>query len=388
MTRPSLNIVVLGLSLSSSWGNGHATTYRALISALARRGHRVLFLERDVAWYAGHRDLENPPYCNLEFYSDLDGLTRYAAEIRSADAVIIGSFVPDGIAVIDWVLERAKGCVGFYDIDTPATLGALRRQDCSYLSTSQIPRFELYLSFTGGPTLETLNRNWGATAPHALYCSADLNAYKPDARREQRWHLGYLGTYSADRQPTIEKFVIEIAERQPDKNFVVAGAQYPASIRWPRNVERIEHVPPSQHGEFYASLGWALNVTRADMRAAGYSPSVRLFEAAACGTPIISDEWAGLGSFFQPDREIIVARNAEDVAAALNLPDTVRIRIGQCARRRIVIEHTSDHRAEELESYLLASRTRRAVRHPTAEDSCRPFTRDSNIDGEWNGKTL
>lgn len=388
MTRPSLNIVVLGLSLSSSWGNGHATTYRSLISALARRGHRVLFLERDVPWYAGHRDLPNPSYCDLRFYRELGGLAKYASEIRDADAVIIGSFVPDGIAVIDWVLERAQGPVAFYDIDTPATLRALGRQDCSYLSESQIPRFALYLSFTGGPTLETLNKRWGATAAHALYCSADVKTYKPDRRRKQRWNLGYLGTYSADRQPIIENFLIEIARRQPDKKFVVAGAQYPASIRWPRNIERIEHVPPSQHAEFYASLGWALNLTRADMRAAGYSPSVRLFEAAACGTPIISDAWAGLESYFRPDREIIVARNAEDVMAALNLPDEVRGRIGRCARRRAVVEHSSDRRAAELENLLLGPRVRRPGRCAAAEEVRRAFTRDSNTDGEWNGKTL
>jgi spore maturation protein CgeB len=388
MKKPSLDIVVLGLSLSSSWGNGHATTYRALIRSLAKRGHRVLFLERNAPWYAGQRDLERPAYCDLKFYDHAGQLEAYAQQIRAADAVIIGSFVPDGIAVIDWVLDRARGDVAFYDIDTPVTLSSLQRGECSYLAASQIPRFAIYFSFTGGPTLDALESRWGAKAAHALYCSADAKTYRPMANRERRWKLGYLGTYSADRQPAVERFIIEVARRKPDHAFVVAGAQYPKGIRWPRNVDRLEHVPPSEHAEFYASLDWALNLTRKDMRAAGYSPSVRLFEAAACGTAIISDEWPGLESYFKPDREIVIARDANDVTSALSLSEAVRKRIGRSGRRRVLHEHTSDRRAEELESFLLKSKLRSEAQRPFADNDRMPFARGANLDGEWNGKTL
>src|SRR5699024_7547917 len=121
---------MLGLSITSSWGNGHATTYRGLVRALARQGHKVLFLERDMPWYAAQRDLPRPPYGETRLYSSLAELQQErAAAIRTADAVIIGSYVPEGVPLADWVLEEASGCVAFYDIDTPVTLAKLERGD-------------------------------------------------------------------------------------------------------------------------------------------------------------------------------------------------------------------------------------------------------------------
>ena len=149
-----MKLVVLGLSLSSSWGNGHATTYRALLRAFAARGHDVLFLERDVPWYADQRDLTDPDWCALEFYREIGDLERYGAAIADANAVIVGSYVPDGVAIGTFVQERARGVVGFYDIDTPVTLAKLARGDFEYISPRCIPGYDVYLSFTGGPTLE------------------------------------------------------------------------------------------------------------------------------------------------------------------------------------------------------------------------------------------
>jgi spore maturation protein CgeB len=354
MKQQGLNIVVLGLSLSSSWGNGHATTYRALLRSLAGRGHNILFLERNVPWYAAHRDLKKPEYCELRFYEDLAGLKKTADALRTADAVIVGSYVPQGAAVLDWVFYTARGTVAFYDIDTPVTLEALAQNSCEYLYAKQVPRLDLYLSFTGGPTLDVLRRKFGARCPRELYCSVDAEIYKA-AKMRQRWSLGYLGTHSPDRQPAMERLIFEPAVRAPSLRFVVAGTQYPASIAWPSNVERIDHIPPDRHVEFYSSLGWALNLTRSDMRQAGYSPSVRLFEAAACCTPIISDDWQGLDTLFAPDRDIIIASAAEDVLAALTISKSLRRRIGQCGRKRILSRHTSAHRATELESLLMSS---------------------------------
>ncbi|HET6390383.1 CgeB family protein [Hyphomicrobium sp.] len=351
MKRRSLRIVILGLSLSSAWGNGHATTYRALIRSLSDRGHRVMFLERDVPWYAANRDLIGPACCELHFYDGLAGLEDWKREIASADLVIIGSFVPDGIAVADWVFRVARGKIAFYDIDTPVTLSALARGTCTYLSPAQVRQYACYFSFTGGPTLKLLVDKWRARSALALYCSVDTTIYKPQLTRK-RWDLGYIGTYSADRQPGVERFINEVARQLPEMTFVVAGAQYPSSIRWPENVERIEHVPPSKHAEFYSSLGWALNLTRADMRTAGFSPSVRLFEAAACETPIISDDWPGLEAFFVPDQEIVTAESSEHVTGVLQMPAEDRRRIGEAARERVLLEHTSDWRAIELENWF------------------------------------
>jgi spore maturation protein CgeB len=362
VTGRQLSVVVLGLSLSSSWGNGHATTFRALLKAFAARGHRVLFLERDVPWYAAHRDLADPDFCRLEFYSDTGDLERYRAAVAGADAVIVGSYVPDGVVVGRWAQEVATGATAFYDIDTPVTLAKLERGDFEYLSPELIPGYDVYFSFTGGPTLDRLMQHYGSPAARALYCSVDPEAY-PALDRPVRWDLSYLGTYSPDRQPTLERLLIEPARRAPHLRFAVAGPQYPGDIAWPENVERIDHVPPREHPEFYAQSRFTLNVTRADMIRAGYSPSVRLFEAAACGTPIVSDVWDGLDTLLRPEREIVLARSSEDVLGVLlNRPDAQRSALGQAARARVLSEHTAAHRAKTLESGLSDSLARLAAR--------------------------
>jgi len=347
-----VKLVVLGLSLSSAWGNGHATTYRALLRAFAARGHEVLFLERDVPWYAGHRDLPRPDFCRLAFYADLAELAAWRSEVATADAVLVGSFTPEGAAVGRWVQEVAGGITAFYDIDTPVTLGKLAVGDEEYLSPELIPAYDLYLSFTGGPALETLEQDYGARAARALYCSVDAEAYRPLAA-PACWDLSYLGTYSPDRQPALERLLIEPARRAPDLRFCVAGAQYPADIDWPANVQRLEHVSPADHAAFYAASRFTLNVTRADMVALGWSPSVRLFEAAACGTPIISDLWDGLETLFVRDREIVLAERPDEVLAALrSTSETARMALGEAGRRRILAAHTAAHRAAEFEALL------------------------------------
>jgi spore maturation protein CgeB len=357
MSAPPLKLVVLGLSLSSSWGNGHATTYRALLKAFCDRGHDILFLEREVPWYAGaHRDLPDPAFCRLAFYQDLANLKRWREEIMDADAVIVGSFVPDGVEVGAWVQRTAGGVVAFYDIDTPVTLAKLAAGDFEYLSPEIIPDYDLYLSFTGGPTLKRLEQQYRSPSAQALYCSVDADAYRP-MTVETRWDLSYLGTYSPDRQPTLERLLIEPARRAPHLRFAVAGPQYPDGLDWPANVERIDHVPPKDHPEFYARSRFTLNVTRQDMIAAGWSPSVRLFEAAACGAPIISDVWEGLETLFRPGRDIVLADGPEAVLAALTLGDQTRAALGEGGRRRILDGHTAAHRAAELEALLLGART-------------------------------
>jgi spore maturation protein CgeB len=353
-----MKLVVLGLSLSSSWGNGHATTFRALLKAFAARGHDILFLERDVPWYAQHRDLSDPAFCRLVLYDDLNALTAQSDAVAGADVVIVGSYVPQGVAVGRWVQQTARGVTAFYDIDTPVTLAKLDRGDFEYLTPDLIPGYDLYLSFTGGPTLEELERRYGSPAARALYCSVDPDAY-PLVDAPKRWDLSYLGTYSADRQPTLERLLVEPARRAPQLRFVVAGPQYPDEIAWPDNVERIDHIAPSEHPAFYAASRFTLNVTRADMIRAGYSPSVRLFEAAACGTPIVSDVWDGIDTLFRPGRELALASNPDDVLQLLlRSSQEDRDAIAAAARRRVLSEHTAAHRAEALEAYVADARRR------------------------------
>ncbi len=365
-----MRIVVLGLSITSSWGNGHATTWRALLRALAARGHDVLFLERDVDWYRENRDLASPPYARVVLYDSLAELGRLCAkDVREADLVIVGSYVPEGVAVADWALRTARGTTAFYDIDTPVTLAKLARGDYEYLSPELIPRFDLYLSFTGGPTLDLIAAKYGARMPRALYCSVDPQLYYPE-EQASRWKMGYLGTYSEDRQPGLERLLLEPARCDARGKYVVAGPMYPPDVEWPANVERIEHLPPAEHRWFYNSQQFTLNITRADMIKAGYSPSVRLFEAAACGVPIISDPWPGLATFFEIGKELLVAHDSAEVEKQLADTNAAqRVRIGMLARRRVLDGHTSQHRALQLEQYVrdvlaLAEPVRRATSTP------------------------
>ena len=348
-----MKLVVLGLSITSSWGNGHATTYRGLLRELTRRGHEVTFLERDVPWYAAHRDLPNPVFCATRLYRDLDELRRkHGRLVAEADAVVVGSYVKDGVEVGQWVCATARGIKAFYDIDTPVTLAKLGRGDHEYLAPGLIPRFDLYLSFTGGPTLRRLERELGAPMARALHCCVDERLYRPRAT-PSRWDLGYLGTYSDDRQPKIEALLLDPARAMAGWRFVVAGPQYPDHVVWPGNVERIEHLAPPDHPGFYAAQRFTLNVTRADMVAAGWSPSVRLFEAASCGVPIVSDPWPGLADFFRPGEEILVAERPEDVARLLRgCSESKRRKVAEAARARVLHAHTAAARALELEAHL------------------------------------
>ncbi|PSR57480.1 glycosyltransferase [Adhaeribacter arboris] len=348
-----MNIVILGLSITSSWGNGHATTFRGLVRELAARGHEILFLERDVPWYASSRDLPNPGYCDTQLYISRDDLQAcFTEQVREADLVMVGSYVPEGVLIGQWVMNTAQGMKAFYDIDTPVTLAKLEREDYEYLHPNLIPQYDLYLSFTGGPTLELLEQKYGSPKARPLYCSFDPDLYFPEPQ-EMNWDLGYLGTYSDDRQPPLEKLMLDAARQWPEGKFVVAGPQYPLSIQWPENTQYIHHLPPAEHREFYNRQRFTQNITRADMIKAGFSPSVRLFEAAACGTPIISDYWDGLDSVFDFDSEILVSYSAQDTLRFLReISETERKAIGERARQKVLNQHTAAHRALEVEQYV------------------------------------
>ena len=355
LSSPSrkLQIVIIGLTISSSWGNGHATTYRSLARGLAGAGHSVVFFEHDKPWYRDHRDLADPAYAQVHYYQSAAALAQtWTSTIRDADLVIVGSYVPDGIEVCDVVQRIARGVTAFYDIDTPVTLRALADNSCPYLSRAAIANFDVYLSFTGGPILRTFERTYGARLALPLYCSVDASlSHAPVKASLPRWDLGYLGTYSPDRQPAVDNLLCRPAQSWTSGRFVVAGPLYPLELAWPDNVERIEHAPPATHAQFYGAQRYTLNVTRADMKTWGYSPSVRLFEAAACGTPIVSDSWPGLATLFRPGEEILLASSTREMLDILrNVSDDRRLAIAARARDRVLANHTGEHRAAELAS--------------------------------------
>ncbi len=349
-----MKIVIFGLAITSSWGNGHATTFRALCAALRAHGHRIVFFEKDTYWYANNRDLPQPEFCDTRIYETWDAVRSGARrELADCDVAVVGSYVPDGVRIIDELFDSSAPVKAFYDIDTPITVSALRERGATeYLLQDQVAGFDVYFSFTGGPMLREIETRFGARRAVPLYCAVDPKHYHAfPAHKRFACDLSYMGTYAPDRQPKIEEFFCEPARRLPDRKFLLAGPQYPRQLRWPKNVRRIMHLNPRWHARFYSSSRLTLNVTRRDMVQAGYSPSVRLFEAAATGAALVSDNWPGLDTFFRPGTEILLPVSAGDVTRYVTECDEVELRrIGRAAQERVLAEHTSERRACEFES--------------------------------------
>jgi spore maturation protein CgeB len=351
-----VKIVIYGLTITSSWGNGHGTTYRSLSKALASMGHRIHFIEKDVEWYRSNRDLPHPAFCSVDLYDSWsDSAASLLKACADADAIIIGSYFPDAIAATRELLDAGFGPLIFYDIDTPITMSQLRacgRTD--YLESAMIPHYAAYLSFTGGPVLRELEDHFGSPNAVPFYCSVDPELHRPlPSCKNYLCDLSYLGTYAADRQAKLTRFISGTAALLPESRFLVAGPQYPSEVAWGPNVDRIIHVSPSDHPAFYSSSRFTLNLTRADMVAAGYSPSVRLFEASACGAAILSDGWDGLDEFLTPGEEVLLPHDEYEAASILKYcSEQERTRLGQRARERILSEHTACHRAVQFENVV------------------------------------
>ena len=350
-----MKISFFGLTLSSSWGNGHATPYRAILRALHQMGHELTFYERDVEYYARRRDFTTCEYCRLVLYSSWSEVRAWAlADVADADVVIIGSYVPEGARINEEVLSLEGPLHIFYDLDTPITLAQLDDGELDYLHREQIPVFDLYLSFTGGHILDELEGKWGARRARALFGCVDPAVHqRVELRPRFTGDFSYMGTYAPDRQLKLEELFLKPAWQLPQHKFVLAGSLYPGDWPWPPNVRRFEHVPPAEHAALYSSSLATLNITRAGMAArGGYCPSGRFFEAAACGTPIVTDWFEGLDAFFAPGEEIFVVRSAEDVMAALRCPAAELGRLAARARQRTLQEHTGTCRARQLLDYL------------------------------------
>ena len=352
-----MKLVIFGLTLSSSWGNGHATLWRGLCKWLARQGHEVTFFEKDVLYYASHRDLLNPENYTLRLYSDWDEIHACATErVRSSDAAIVTSYCPDAQEASDVVLS-SPGVKVFYDLDTAVTLESFTANgQVDYIPREGLSGFDLVLSYVGGRALDELKSLLGARRVAPLYGSVDPELHQPVPKADRyESDLSYLGTYAVDRQQVLEKLFLKPAHRLPQKKFLLGGAQYPADFPWNENVWFVRHVPPRDHPAFYCSSRATLNVTRAAMANVGYCPSGRLFEAAACETPIVSDSWEGLDSFFEPGRELLIAESDDDVVGALSRTPEELHRVGKAARDRVLACHTAEHRSRELISALEAA---------------------------------
>jgi spore maturation protein CgeB len=354
-----VKITVFGLTLSSSWGNGHATPYRAIIRALDRMGHQVHFFEKDVPYYSSRRDFNSCDYCELTLYPDWTTVRdRALSTAADSDVVITASFLPEGRRINDEILDLGRPLHVFYDLDTPVTLNNLRQGEVEYVDAAQIPEFDLILSFTGGKVLSTLEDEYRARMVRPLYGCVDPDDYYRVATASKfQCDLSYMGTYSADRQEKVDALLLEPSRRHPEKQFLLAGSLYPWNWQWPENVRRMDHVAPAEHSSFYSSSRLTLNITRGEMAANGWCPSGRFFEASACGTPLITDAWEGLDSFFNLKSELRVVTSAEDVEAALNSSDDELQSMADRARQRTLDAHTGNVRARQLLQYIDEARS-------------------------------
>jgi len=353
-----MKFVIFGLTITSSWGNAHATLWRGLCKALAKRGHQIVFFERDVSYYAGARDFYESAGIEIVLYPEWDAV-RAAASLhaRDSDVAIVSSYCPDAIQATGLVLAEARGARIFYDLDTPVTLAQVRRnQPVPYIGEDGLSGFDLVLSFTGGATLDDLKSLLGARRVAPLYGHVDPEVHAPaPPQPHYQAALSYLGTYAADRQAALEQTFVEPARQRLGERFLIGGAQYPQEFPWSDNIYFVRHLPSSEHAAFFSSSRLTLNVTRASMAENGWCPSGRLFEAAACGTAMLSDPWPGLEDFFTPASEILLTSSGDETFAAMDLGDSELARIARAARERVFEEHTSERRAVELEHMLGAA---------------------------------
>lgn len=349
-----MKITVFGLTISSSWGNGHATPYRAIFRALHRMGHQVHFFEKDVPYYRSRRDFESCDYCDLTLYPDWEAVRHLAlAAAQESDVVIAASYLPQGRRICDEILALTRPLRVFYDLDTPITLQNLKTTGVDYLDAAQIPSFDLVLSFTAGDSLKGLEEDYGARMARPLHGCVDPDVYtRVEPGAEFTCELSYMGTFASDRQPKVEELFLRPAQRNPGRRFLLAGPLYPQHWSWPENITKLDHVSPEEHPRFYSSSRVTLNVTRGEMARNGWCPSGRFFEAAACGTPLITDSWEGLDSFFHPERELHVVNTTDEVEDVLRLTDLELRLLARNARERTLAEHTGEARAVQLLQYL------------------------------------
>jgi spore maturation protein CgeB len=349
-----MKIVIFGLTISSVWGNGHAALWRGLCKALARAGHRIVFFEQDTPYYSSSRDLYSLADGELILY-DTWRLAKLRAEreLRDADAAIVTSSCPDALRATEAILSAVRPVSVFYDLDTPVTLSRLREgEPVTYIGERGLQDFDLVLSYTGGAALEGL-RSLGAHRVRPLYAHADPDIDRPVPKDERyACDLSWLGTYATDRRAMLDELFLAPARRRRRRTFLVGGAHYPQDLEWPKNVRFVQPVATEDRAAFFSSSRLTLNVTHSLIGCMGWCPSGRVFEAAACGTAVLSDEWSGLDEFYAPGSEILTARTTADALEALSLDDAALNRLRRAARERTLDEHTAGHRARTLVGYL------------------------------------
>jgi spore maturation protein CgeB len=347
-----LNIFVFGSSIVSSYWNGAATYYRGIYKYLAQRGHRVTFAEPDAYGRQSHRDSGDFSYVESLVYqpkSDLDSVLRAA---RQADLVIKHS----GIGVDDQALEarvlklQPGAVVVFWDVDAPATIQRLHAHTGDSFRVL-VPSYDAILTYGGGPGIRDEYLRFGARDYISIYNGLDPDTHHPvtpDAALA--CDVAFIGNRLPDREARVEQLFLRAAELAPQRRFILGGEGWgdkplPSNIRW------IGHVPTGDHNRVNCSASMVMNINRSSMADFGFSPPTRVFEVAGAGTCLLCDDWPGIDQFFEPGKELIVIRSAEDVVSALDSYVTEdRRHIGQAFRSRALRDHTYARRAQQAEA--------------------------------------
>lgn len=356
-----MNIAFFASSLVSAYWNGAATYYRGMVRALHERGHQVTFYEPDAFGRQQHRDMDDPPWARVVVYSaETEAeVLRTVEQARGADLVVKAS----GVGVHDALLEKAvldlQGpgtLVAFWDVDAPATLDRMHGDAADPLR-ALVPRYDLVLTYGGGEPVRSAYLGLGARECVPIYNALDPATHhpvKPDARFEG--DLGFLGNRLPDREARVEQFFLHAAERLPQRRFLLGGSGW-QDKPMPANVNYLGHVYTADHNAFNCTPRAVLNISRESMARYGFSPATRVFEAAGAAACLITDAWEGLEQFFEPGREMLVARDGDEVAAHVEALDADSARrVGQAAYARVLAEHTYAHRAAQLDA-LLQGRT-------------------------------
>jgi len=345
---------MIGKSILSSIRYPQADLYRGLVGELAQRGHRTVFLECERPDEKWQRDMLRTPYCDVWTYATTDSLLdEYTPAIEAADIVILGSAVPEAHRIAAWIADKARGVKVYYDTDLARTLASLsnNNSDKECVSCSTVPIFDLYLSTTGGSALDQLMQEYGCRFAKPLYESIDpYFFYRTDVHKQ--YDLGFIGNFKPERDQHLEELLLQPARHTPNRRFVLAGDHYPPDVDWPDNLTYLEHLPETNHVDFYNRQHCSLVLAREDRRALGFTPSKRLLAAAACGVPILTHHWEGIEQFFEPQREVFLVEDCHQVLDVLYQSNEIdRRRVGDFARERVLAQHTTAHRTDQLLSF-------------------------------------
>jgi spore maturation protein CgeB len=352
-----MRIAWFGSSLLSAYWNGAATYYRGVIRALHALGHQITFYEPDAYGRQERRDIGEPDWAKVSVYSSdgKEGVLQALEEARAADLLVKAS----GVGVFDELLERAVleqrrpgGLVAFWDVDAPATLDRVRANPQDPFA-ALIPRYDFIFTYGGGDPVVRAYQAFGARECVPIYNALDPSTHFPvfaDPRFDGE--LAFLGNRLPDREARVDEFFFRAAASCGAANFVLGGAGW-HDRPLPEGVRYVGHVYTGDHNAFNSTPRAVLNISRESMARYGYSPATRVFEAAGAAACLITDEWEGIEMFLEPGREVLVARDGDEVAGCVRSLSPERAQaIGAAARKRVLAGHTYDHRARELHTLL------------------------------------